>query len=443
MRRALAILAVAASLGARTVAAGSPAADAAGGAPAEGAVAGPTTGLDLRADLSFSSFGERFSIVEKDSLEVSNELQLGLTLRWSGRLAGGLFEGENRLASSQNSANNTLRFAYRRDLLRSLRLRVTNETAARDYLPGSDFTYSNDYLRERLVLDLEDELARRVSLGLRGELDATFFRERSEFDYDFTRGDAGLRFEVDLGLAGFLRAGLDYGRQRVPDSTAIDYRRWRPALELFHVFGRSSRVSLEVFSERRSYDDPAVRPDFWRHDARADARLDLVPGWSLAARSELELERYQSPDPVYFNSLRTRGGIGVERRVGTGATLGLVPYVTVLTSDSEPAEEYRQISAEVTLEVLGLESLWLDGKYELGTRDYRKDTAGDGEALTFLDDSAVYSDFLFHHVSLFCTYEASPRWSLSLFGSYEPENHDREVDDVAAALLTLEASYRF
>jgi hypothetical protein len=321
--------------------------------------------------------------------------------------------------------------------------------------PGLSWAWSLDprveYRRDRtLGRDLEEWRAR---VGA---------RLRRAFGDDFTHAELGARGDllrtggVDIFLldrqTGSLALALDHfglvgdewrlayrlaGRV-FPDSSERDH--------LEHVWeGRRKVVwdgrwlSLDATGTRRVTVDEVAssRDNFWNGAATLEARAEIAGPWSLGARAEGELTRYDLEDStLFFDYEVVRGQLGLRHERGVRWSVAAGPRFETLMARLNPGERYREFGGVLEIEFLGTGSWW-SVTPAAGWRDYdRVPAAGAGTP-------ALHSSFAYYEIGGIADQTLAGALRLRALVAVRWERHLDPTQDARSLLVSSELLWAF
>jgi hypothetical protein len=399
------------------------------------AAQGAGGGLTASVDASFDSFQERYSIVDEDTLDSITELRSRLAL---GYRQGLPFGDYLRVQGTTLVGDENLEYGGQLDWIRrfgerSSRVAVFADVTRRTFLDGSSYDFANDQTRYYVNSYAKWGVTEAVALRLSERIEHLDFRERTEFDHDYTRNSVALHFEFDPDLSSYLSTGARFTTMSIPDTTQIQYQSWAPELEFRSISGPYKLVSLRVGAERRQYAHEPARSSYWAVLASGSFEWPLLAAVSIAVSDETESYAYDSGTGVYFDYTESRNAALLKYNFSWSSRLGAGPVYSALVSRASPDDEYTEIGARLTIEYLG-GNVWLSARYEPGRRRY----------LTFDESSdvpSVYSDYTFHRLGALGSVHVWDGISLSALVDYQPEDHEREGDDATATLVSVSLTY--
>jgi hypothetical protein len=405
-----------------------PAGPAAGEAPARG------RWVTASVAVGFDSFSERYSIEEADTLDLTNELRtaLGLELRhaWT---AKSRLELAEVLTVSDLALRNRSRLELELAPRGEDRLVAANElTTKRDLDGGDESALASDYVQDAMWLTYRGPLTGVLGVRLREQLEVVDFAVESDYEYDTWRNVAGAGLAIEPDLDASVELDYEYGRRRVPDSSAVDYREHAFVASWWQIAGARTELEAQGRFERRRYREETVRPGYVGLRAGGRVGVRLSERFTLRLRQEVDATSYDVPSQVYYNSVEHLSGLEGALAFRDGEVeAGLEPRYTTLRADEGSGEDYDERSAVIRLSWMHGASFWLDAALELGRRDYRD--AGE----------SVFSDYAFARTNVFSTVELGPRTAWNLYLSHEPERHEVEGDDTTTTLVSTDVTVRF
>lgn len=390
--------------------------------------------------VGFDSFQEKYSIVDRDTLDSVSEFRTRATL---GFLAGTflrdhlLLEGRVQYGDDSYETGAKLKFIKR---LWSGASRVGFEGVYNRRLFGknSSYQFPNDYDRLFLRGFIKQSLGPAFALRVTNRLEAQNFKHRTEFDYDYQRNNLSVGGEFDWNLATFLDMRVTHVAMVIPDSTEIEYQSFIPSIDFRHFAGMYDRLNLTAALERRDYVTGSPRSPFWAILAFLYGERSFAPRLSLLLESDLEWYQYDFKDRVYFDYVENRTALLLNMNYSFNFRFGAGPTVGFLKSDISDQDVYTELGAKLALEYNRGSRVWISFAYEPGKRTYQ--VFGDNP-----DDQelSLFSDYAYHRLSLFANVRLLKYLTLSAFADYQPEDHKREGDDATATLFSISLTSMF
>ena len=114
------------------------------------------------------------------------------------------------------------------------------------------------------------------------------------------------------------------------------------------------------------------------------------------------------------------------------------PTFGFLNSDVSDQDVYREYGVKFIADFNKGAAAWLTASYEPGKRTYEEFSESQTSA-----EFSLFSDYMYHRVSLFANFRIIDGITLSCFADYQPEDHKREGDDATATLLSVSLTYIF
>lgn len=396
------------------------------------------------AEVGFDSYMERYTVADDDTLssvaEFCARLRMGYAVGTLGRNYA-LLEGKGLLGESSYEAGGHV-FATRRfGAAGRHAVHVDAEAGRRGYRAGSQYDFTNGYLRSVARGTLRWRASEGVLLKLDDRVERVDYDERTEFDYDFTRNAVTASADLAGSLAHTFSVGMRFTTMTVPDSSQIDYQALTPLVEYRSYVDAHRRFQVATGAERRLYADGSTRSSFWALLGSGSFEWALSPRWSFELNDELEHYLYDEQSGAYATYLRNLTEVLVNFNRG-GAQVGAGPAFGWLESRESPQDEYQELGAKITFEWMGGTAAWVSASYQPGWRDYRlyDSSPGRGE---IPDPDAIFSDYGYHRIDLFATVRLHRSLWLNAYADYQPEDHDRAGDDATATVASLSLACSF
>ena len=403
---------------------------------------GPAKGLRLTGSVTagFDSFQERYSIVDKDTLDVINEFRASAAL---GLLAGTflrdfvLLEGRARYSDDSIEASGLLKFT-KLFLSGTTRLGFEGDLKRRVFDENSTYQFPNDYQRLYVRGYVRHSFARSFAIRLTDRLEHLDYQERTEFDYDYRRNKLSLNGEFEWNYTTFLDLRASHVAMVVPDSTEIEYQSLIPSFEIRHFSGLHSRFVFLTAVERRQYVIGSPRSSFWATLGSFAGEWAVNDVTSVLLEDDFEWYEYDAKDPIYFDYKENRTALIFKLNPTLQLSFGAGPAYGFLDSDVSDQDEYTEFGAKFVFEYNRGGTAWVSFAYEPGRREYK--TYGQA---TQTDEISLFSNYSYNRMSLYTNFRVLDGLSFSGFLDYQPEDHERESDDATATLLSLSLIYMF
>jgi hypothetical protein len=296
----------------------------------------------------------------------------------------------------------------------------------RQYRAGSTYALVSDNQDGKLDLRVAPWRGRQAVGELRAVGRWLDYRRPSTLEQDYREIGGGFYAHAPAAAMTHWEAGLRVLRRAYPDSAAID--RDLVGLDLA-AESHGERGDIQAFhrSERRLAADEAVRPSAWSHWTELHATVG-----GLVAGLTSEVWDYGREDLAWVDSWRTEVELGHR----WGEPLSAV-WQASLTGENLAAgdspESYAQAGVLGSFESYG-SAVAGSLSVEVGRRWYR--------GLVTEDDLVTGSDFTYVEVWLLASVPLGAGVSLDLTGSYEPESHSEQDDDITLAFASARVVWR-
>ena len=381
------------------------------------------------AILGYDSFIDRFTILEADTFESTQELFFGLgnALQYrSGTTKAGL---SSLLRVGNQTMNEHLEAEGSVTPSKSTVLDLRTSLYWRHFQEGSDYEFGNDYTQGNAVLRVRADITATSRMSFRSRLEAVDYREKTDFDYDYRYYDGGVEFQAGELIDRFFLIGIAAGAREAPDTTALGYDRLLGELEA-RLGLKSTSMHIMSAADRREYRG-SVRSSSWNSMSSVELTVNMANGYSISVRGESELMLFDRPDTTYFDTKFLRALVHARIPLSSASSAFIEPrFGRMLCNDFEE-ERYTELSCVIGADMMKNDGLWVSLSYEPGYRDYA------------LDGNELYSDFLMHRFSAMGTLSMPHRLALNLFVTHEPERHSRREDDFSITLISIDLTRRF
>ncbi len=376
--------------------------------------------LRSSAAIAYDSFGQSYTIADKDTLDLIDEL--------SGRIVLGLerqgrtwFELANSLSIGQEATRDDVHLGLRRRG-QDLDLMLVDDLHVKAWRDLSQYALSSDYVSNTARLTAVLWPQRPWRLRLTERVESARFEQRTRYNYDYVRNDLGGEIERRWGVFSSLRAGYAWGAAQVPDSSAIDARTHRLSTGWIQELGVHT-LTWEQTLERRRYRDSETRSPYLDYQGTLTASAALGSVVRLRPAYRALVIDYDHPDSVYANASEQSIELLVEGEWNERTTLGAGPRGEFRRTENVFDRPYDQWGVKGTISYLAGSALWVQFSNEVGVRRYRAGTA-------------LLTDYLYNWTTLILSARLPPRLTFDLFFSLEPEDHDDDRNDTTTILVS-------
>lgn len=391
-----------------------------------------STGAETRSSVTagYDSFIDRFTILEKDTVETLEEFYAGLMNSLSLERPGLRAELRNNFKYSDQTVDENLEGMFSIGSPSATRFDLRSNLHLKHFRSGSDYLFGNDYLQSNTHLKLKRRLGSGARLTVRSRFELLDYEEKTDFDYDYTYADLGLELEGGSYFDRFLRVGAAVGFREAPDTTALSYRRTALDLEARLSPADNATVHFAAIGDRRDYRED-VKTGYWDVSAYLDYTVVQPSGRIYSLRGEAELALYDETTSIYFDTYFLRTSFRAKTPLGKGISLSLGPRAAVMLCPDFEEERYAEGTAVIGLDLTTGADLWLTVSYEPGYRNYS------------LEENELYSDFYLNRLSVMGSAAIPWNSSLNLFVTHDPERHSRREDDFSITLISVDVTKRF
>lgn len=386
----------------------------------------------------FDSFREKYSIVDRDTLDDVNEFRTTASL---GVLTGTylrdffLVEGRAQYGDDSYETGGRLRFLQRL-WSGSSRVSFDADIVRRSFGDGSSYQFPNDYTRLYARGYFRQSVSESFAIRLADRLEYQNFEQRTEFDYDYVKNKVSLSGEFEKYLSTWVDVQATYVTMTIPDSTEIEYDAVVPSIEFRYLAALHQGVALRAGGERRIYEENSPRSSYWSGAASLSAEWPFGLSVSGEIENDFEWYQYDRKDAVYFDFAENRTSLLLNWHPSLYATAGAGPTFAFLQSDVSDEDDYSEYGARVAVDYSRASGVWFSLSYEVGRRRYPSFAGEDG-------DFSLFSDYVFHRIAAFVSQRLWDSVTFTGLLDYQPEDHEREDDDATATLFSLSVAYTF
>lgn len=366
-----------------------------------------------------------------DTLDVETEARVALNLDLD---AGPGFSARNQLAFSNRSVRDRLELNLDREIASRLSLQAGNETELKHYhdlAATTDTLYRTDHLANSTSLRLEFKPGIELAFSAWDRVQLYHYPEPDSYTYDYLLNQLGVGLRRGFGIVSEVR--LDYTwTRRVAGEESYDGHDLAAGLDWFLDAGPVIELTGDL--GRRGYADRA-----WSYrevGAGLSFNNDLGDHFAIDIANESRLTLYDTATIAHQDVAENSAQLSFEARPGTDLVLRAGPRYELGRGIGGPNDEdYRELALLAGIDYTVPGRLWLSLEDRLGRRRYLN------------ADTALQTDYLFNEINLFLNWTALDTRAgalvLDAMVSISPEWHDRATDNFSTRIYTLGLKYRF
>ena len=383
-----------------------------------------------QATLGYDSFIDRFTILEADTFESTQELYLGLGNALYYRDGASKAGFSNFFRFGNQTIDEHLDVEGSIAPVGSTAIDLRSALHWKHFREGSDYEFGNDYTQANAMLRIRTNTGEHSRLSLKSRFELVDYEEKTDFDYDYRYFDGGGEWEAGKDIDRMLHLGLLAGKREVPDTTSLSYNRLLAEFET--RFSPATAISLQLMSaaDRKDYRKTA-RSSYWNVTSQLEMSRGSASGTVFSLLGESEILRFDRPDSTFFDTHFLRTGFRARLPVRSLSAVHVEPRYAIMLCENFPEERYREISCVLAAEIMRSEGLWLSLSYEPGFGDYA------------LDGNELYSDFYLNRLSAMGSFPLPAGTTLNVLVTHEPERHSRREDDFSVTLISIDITKRF
>lgn len=392
-------------------------------------------GLEWRVRAGTDIVGERFNLIDTDTLDLSTDYRIQLETRWktdSRRWQG--VDLDSRIGIGTQALRHDFTGKATWLVGGPWQIEFSGLSIARYYLNTADGTRSN-FAQGRADVLLERTLFGSSTLwGIDQGVEGTAYGTNSSVFLSGIRDWHGLavkgRHDYD-----FYGGRAVFEHEHIPDSTGLDYVGLAGDCYGSASFGMNWDLSGDLTVSADHYRDPTVHPHqlLLNANTRVDWRFlldwsaEFNPAFSLAA-----YDRSGSPasfDSIYYDYHRITPALYLVWWP-TWGSVRAGPTADWQYSPTFDGEDYREWGGEVGFNLISRRWGFFDLTMKVGRRNYLNDAA------------AYFTDYTFWDSSLLVS--ANLPWGMRLDGFLilRDEYHTDSIDNTRSILLTFDFSHR-
>jgi len=406
------------------------------------ALATASDALEWRIHTGTDLIGERFQLIESDTLDLTTEFRGQLQTRWTYDGARwGDVELDHRVGIGTQALRHDMFGNAVWQANNAWRVTMRGNSHARYYLDTADGSRSNfaqgwaQVLLQRIPEDLFGGLSEfdgSPTWGIDQGIEGTAYGNRSPVFLNGVRHWHG--FVVDRRRSfDFFGGRCVLEHEHLPDSTALDY--WGVVGDAYGTWSPSFPWDLsgDLSFLARRYREPSLRPHQTELDAHLRAAWRFTPMWSLEANPAFRLSRYDHPssaaslDTIYYDAVRCEPAFELVWWPDWGSVRA-GPKAGWQRSSTFRGEDYSQWGAQMGVNLFSLQWGFFDLTAEVGRRNYR------------YDEEALFSDYTFWDATLLLTGHLPWALQVDAFLILRSEYHRDALDNSRSVLLTVDLS---
>ncbi|MCK4546315.1 MAG: hypothetical protein KAW17_02645 [Candidatus Eisenbacteria sp.] len=318
------------------------------------------------------------------------------------------------------------------------------EVSGRQYLSSSDLSFSNDHIQGEARVRYRRALIPSMEIQISDRVHAIAYSERTGYLYDSYLNDARLSCRIGEILSNSLDLDLTHKNLAVPDSSFIGYTSNEFTVQYFGMSSLTMMVTARSTVDWRRYPSGSPRSNFFRTDSDFYVDRAMTDRIGVEAVAQLRAEWYETVDPIYLNSQTYAFQIGPSVQISDRWELKLLPGVEIYNiSDFEdpsatPAEDwiyiqesYREYIIEIASDYMWLPGFWGDLSARIGHRNYE------------FSDGVLDSDYWYLDLSFLADIQLWDGVHVNFAGLFSPEKHRDPEDNTAMNVLSAWIGYRF
>lgn len=383
-----------------------------------------------QATLGYDSFIDRYTLLEADTLESTQELYLGLGNAMYYRDGASKAGFSNFFRFGNQTVDERLEVEGSIAPAKSFVIDLRSALRWKHFREGSDYEFGNDYAQGNAALRMRMNTGQHARLSLKSRFELVDYEEKTDFDYDYRYYDGGVEWEAGANFDRMFHLGLLAGKREVPDTTSLSYDRLFAEIETRISPAPAASFHLVSSADRKGYRETA-RSSYWSILSQLEMSHVSAGGTTFLLRGESEILLFDRPDPTYFDTHFLRAGLQARFPVRTVAAAYVEPRYAMMLCGSFLEERYREISCVLGAEIMRNGGFWLSLSYEPGFRDYE------------LVENELYSDFYINRLSAMGSLPLPAGTALNLLVTHEPERHSRRADDFSLTLVSIDITKRF
>ncbi len=391
--------------------------------------ASPASAVEWRLRAGTDVIGERFRLIETDTLDFTTEYRGELETFWthSGQSWRDV-RVDNRFGIGNLAARHDFDMRGTWHAAPTWSVEFDALTSARHYLDAEDSIRSD--LAEGsvgVVLRRTDE-EQGLSFGIDQGIEGLAYERTTSVYLDAARHWHGFVFNGQHGFDYFGGRAI-FEREVVPDSTGLGFSGLATDAYGLHSLSPDWSVSGDGAVYYRRYRDTATHPH--TTDLTGSARIEwrYALDWSAEASLEGSRTSYTPADSTYYDLRYVQPSLEFVWWPAWGQVRG-GPHVGWQRSSTLAGEKYMQWGGRVGANLFSLRHGFLDATLTVGRRDYAD------------DDEAIFSDYTYYDGTIVLTANLPWGFEVDTFVLIRTEDHRDSGDNSTSVLLTVDLSRR-
>ena len=382
---------------------------------------------DLRVGFGGSMVGQKYSILEQDTISITTEPKILADGSYSFDLKSHKFSSEfsSDIGGESFWGNIRLKWKYKIGEFRTEMSEIIEGRAP--YSKDNDIV---GYFKHRFSLELGQKMDLK-KLSARVWVEGKNYSQIGEFYYDYDLLRSRLSYEFPL-LEGDGNISWNYSFRSVPDSADANYDRRQLELSYAKLWKAGHFSDLLIGYDRKHFpseDESGSYSSlyFWSNQSI------LLGGIFIEPKIDFEKRVYDTEDDIFFDYTYLELEPMVQRDFDSWR-LGVGPIYSSQWAKSQYAgESFNEFGIGVSANHLNYGVFWLFADIDFGKRFYSD----------VPDTESFLSDYLFVDVSGMVSVWFAKKIRADLSVSYSPEWHTRKGDNIQTSYISLEVRYEF
>lgn len=381
----------------------------------------------LRVGIGGSVIGQRYSILEQDTITLTSEGKFLLDGNYNLTLGAHKLLGEFSSDIGDKSIWSHIRAKWKFALGT---FDIEGSEIVEGRIPYEDVSDIVGYGRHRFNLCFSQHFGER-KLSARVWMESKQYKDKSDYYYNYDLLRSKISYQLPL-FGGDCNLSWSYSFRNVPDSASANYDRKQLQLSVSKLWQSGHWGEFWIEYDREHFPSETEIGSYY--GLWTTSQLSIVfRKLMLELALETDIRNYDVQNDIFFNYkwFKLEATIGTDWNswnfsAGPAAT-------TQITANEYPGEAYADVGLKLSANCLNYTDFWMFITVEPGRRIFF--SAQDAE-LTFSDYNFVDITFL-GSIALWKTIRADAS------ASYLPEWHTKPGDDITTSYFSLAIRYEF
>ncbi|MBN1756166.1 hypothetical protein JW877_08150 [bacterium] len=387
---------------------------------------------DIETGAKYNAILQKSAYFEEDTLSVISEYMLFFKPEYDYRSDKHRFTGSPYLSIGSKSLKGKLEtlYKYKSDKLYWY-LREDIEGRLYHTAGESGKNYLKNYLKGSI-----DYYIGKWSLISMLSMESKKYQENESYRLDYHLGKLELGTSVNITDNDQLELTYQYGHREVPDSHEVGYDKHIVDLYWERWWGFGNYLTMLLEYESRNYFQPDEEDDYSSFYGQSSGMFYLGSLFSITTEYEYNFRHYAIKNYIHSDYYKHTLKGGPQFQISPRTKIGTAPEITFSHSDSATfGDSYTDLGVELSLDILKHKQIWVNMTMKPGYRWY--------DIRSEDDPYGLYSDYFFTEAMLLFNWWFHQNLKLTVMGTYYPEWHDQDQDNITTSYISTKVEYEF